>query len=94
MISSDDAPALEAAMHREFHRRRLNRVNPRKEFFSVELGEIMSFVETHHGKVDHVADAEALEYRQGLEMSDEDQEYLDEVFEEIDEELGIPDTDE
>lgn len=94
MISSDDAPSLESALHRRFHRHRLNRVNPRKEFFRVDLSEIRDFVEAHHGEVDYMADAEALEYRQSLEMSDEDQEYLDSVFARAEQELGLPDADE
>jgi len=33
MISSDNAPTLENALHRTLHRLRINKVNPRKEFF-------------------------------------------------------------
>lgn len=94
MISCDDAPSLENAMHREFHGRRLNRVNRRKEFFRVELDEIRAFVESQYGEVDYVADAEALEYRQSLEMSDEDQQYMDDVVSRTEQELGLPDVDE
>jgi hypothetical protein len=31
MISSDDAPALENAIHRKLHKLRLNKANPRKK---------------------------------------------------------------
>lgn len=40
MIYSEDAPALEAALHRAFERKKLNVVNGRKEFFRVSLEEI------------------------------------------------------
>lgn len=40
MIYSEDAPALEAALHREFADRRLNMSNMRKEFFRVKLDEV------------------------------------------------------
>ncbi|XXR56030.1 GIY-YIG nuclease family protein [Sorangium sp. So ce385] len=39
MIWSEDAPALENALHREFHYRRANLINERKEFFHVEIDE-------------------------------------------------------
>lgn len=80
MISSDDAPTLETALHREFHRRRINKSNPRKEFFQVRLDEIVEAVREHHGEVDYVADAEALEWRQTLEVSDEDTDYIESVY--------------
>ncbi|MFC1806436.1 GIY-YIG nuclease family protein, partial [Planctomycetota bacterium] len=76
MISSDDAPALERALHDDLHRLRVNRVNPRKEFFKVEIGEIARLVEKHHGKVEYVATPEALQYHESLSMSDEDFEYV------------------
>ncbi len=40
MIYSDDAPALEATLHREFRYFRVNQVNQRKEFFNVSLLDI------------------------------------------------------
>ena len=40
MIYSDEAPALEAALHREFSERRVNMSNMRKEFFRVGLDEV------------------------------------------------------
>lgn len=44
MIACDDVPKLETALHREFHKRRINRVNLRKEFFRVGLEEIQKLV--------------------------------------------------
>lgn len=40
LIESDDAPALEAALHKHFHHKRVNKVNTRKEFFNVSIEEI------------------------------------------------------
>jgi hypothetical protein len=83
MISSDDAPALENVLHRAFHTLRLNKANPRKEFFRTTIDDIRGVVESHHGEVSYLADAEALEYRQSLEMSDEDLEYIEKVYERV-----------
>lgn len=44
MVYSDEAPALEAALHREFADRRINDANLRKEFFRVKLEEIEAAV--------------------------------------------------
>ena len=41
MIACDDAPSLENALHRSFHHQRLNKVNPRKEYFRVDLDSIV-----------------------------------------------------
>jgi len=45
IIFSDDAPALESALHREFSHHRVNAVNLRKEFFRVGLQSIREAVE-------------------------------------------------
>ncbi|WP_081791772.1 DUF4041 domain-containing protein [Sporolactobacillus terrae] len=66
-IFSDDAPGLEAALHRTFDDRRLNKINTRKEFFRVTLAEIKAVVEKNHNKtVEYTKLAEAQEYRQSL----------------------------
>lgn len=44
-IYSEDAPALEAALHRAFEDRKVNSANWRKEYFRVSLDEIRSEVE-------------------------------------------------
>src|SRR6185503_7667311 len=72
MISCTDAPSLENALHRAFFKQRINKANPRKEFFRVGLQEIHKIVTENHGEVEYVADAEALEYRQSISMSEED----------------------
>jgi hypothetical protein len=81
MIHSEDAPKLENALHEEFNKLRANKVNMHKEFFRVDFESIRQAVERFHGEVSYAADAEALQYRQSLEMSDEDYRYLSEVEE-------------
>lgn len=45
LIYSEDAPALEAELHRHFNEHRLNLVNNRKEFFRVDLDELKAKLE-------------------------------------------------
>lgn len=78
MISSEDAPTLEYALHQGLSACRVNRVNFRKEFFRVSLEDIRALVEYYNGTVEYVAEPEALEYRQSVEMSEEDYAYLSE----------------
>ena len=78
MISSDDAPALENALHKELHKLRVNKVNPRREFFKVDIDTIGKLVQKYHGKVDYVATPEALEYNESLNMSEEDYDFVSE----------------
>jgi hypothetical protein len=80
MVSCDDAPTLEAALHRAFHTRRVNKVNPRKEFFRVTVDEVAAAVRGCHGEVAYRADAEALEYVQSQAMTDEDLEEVEQAF--------------
>ena len=64
MIHSDDAPALESQLHRQFAETRINLVNERKEFFRVELAQIASFAESLGLKAELTLVAEAQEYRE------------------------------
>ena len=50
MIFSDDAPALESALHKAFENRKLNMVNTRREFFNVTLDEIKKVVKKNFDK--------------------------------------------
>jgi hypothetical protein len=85
MISCDHAPNLENALHKALFKHRINKTNPRKEFFKTDLDSIYKIVQQHHGEVEYVADAEALQYRQSLEMPDDDQEFIESVFDKMDE---------
>lgn len=73
MISCDDAPALEYALHNKLSSERINKVNLRKEFFKTDLNKIIQCVEEHHGKVEYVADPAALQYYRSLEIAEEAQ---------------------
>jgi multidrug efflux pump subunit AcrA (membrane-fusion protein) len=64
MIYSDDAPALEAALHRRFGEVRLNLINERKEFFRTDLSSIAGFAESLGLKAELTLVAEAREYRE------------------------------
>ena len=86
MISSDDAPTLENTLHRAFHKLRVNRANPRKEFYKTDIEEIHRIVQENHGEVQYVADPEALEYHQSLAMSDEDSEFIEAVYDAVEDE--------
>ncbi|EML4892991.1 GIY-YIG nuclease family protein [Klebsiella oxytoca] len=73
MISCDDAPALEYALHNKLSSERMNKVNLRKEFFKTDLNKIIQCVEDHHGKVEYIADPAALQYYRSLEIAEEAQ---------------------
>lgn len=68
MIFSEDAPALENALHAALNAHRVNKVNLRKEYFRVPLETIRRVVEQHHGAIQFTLAAEATEYRRTLEM--------------------------
>ena len=69
LIFSEDAPALEAALHRAFESKKLNMVNTRREFFKVSLDEIKTVVQRHYDKTVEFIDVPAAEqYRQSLLM--------------------------
>jgi hypothetical protein len=64
LIASDDAPALERALHRHFLAAQVNKVNPRKEFFKVSLRQIRSELDGMGVKAAWTMVAEAAEYRE------------------------------
>lgn len=68
MIFSEDAPGLETALHTRFADRRLNLVNPRKEYFSVTLDEISEFAQSQGLKVEFVKTPEAKQFRESEAM--------------------------
>lgn len=50
LIFTEDAPALETALHKAFENRKLNMVNPRREFFRVSLDEIKEVIKNNFDK--------------------------------------------
>ncbi|MGN0627771.1 MAG: DUF4041 domain-containing protein [Oscillospiraceae bacterium] len=69
MIFSDDAPKLEASLHKAFENRKVNMVNQRREFFNVSLDEIKKVVSENYDKTVEFYDyPEAQQYRTSLKM--------------------------
>ncbi|MEN5118756.1 DUF4041 domain-containing protein [Luteimonas sp. TWI662] len=64
MIWTDDAPALENVLHKSFVTAQVNKVNPRKEFFRVSIGELRNVVESTGIKAMWTLAAEAAQYRE------------------------------
>jgi len=92
MIASDDAPTLENALHRKLHKSRINKINPRREFFRTDIETIYQIVKEHQGEVEYIADPEALQYRQSLTISDDDQEFIERMYDDLDDEAAPEDT--
>ena len=74
MIFSDDAPALETALHQAFEKQSVNRVNLRKEFFKVSLDDIEKVVkENFNNTVKFTRIPIAKEYNETLEILKQEQ---------------------
>lgn len=74
MIFSEDAPALETALHQHFEKQSVNRVNLRKEFFNVTLEDIELVVkENFNNTVEFTKIPVAKEYRQTLNILSSEQ---------------------
>lgn len=74
MIFSDDAPALETALHQTFEKQSVNRVNLRKEFFKVSLDDIEKVVkENFNNTVKFTRIPIAKEYNETLEILKQEQ---------------------
>ncbi len=71
MIYSDDAPALEKALHHSFNLNRLNLVNSRKEFFNVRLEEIEGEAKKISPDAEFIETAEAREYRESTAIREQ-----------------------
>ena len=65
MMFSENAPELEQALHDHFGERRVNLVNPRKEYFrDVDLKEVEDFIKARGVTAQFIQIAEAREYRE------------------------------
>ena len=72
MIFSDNAPALEAALHKAFEDRKVNMVNTRREFFNVTLDEIKEVVRKNFDKTIEFVDVpDAEQFRVSQKMRSE-----------------------
>ena len=71
LIFCDDAPALEAALHRAFETKKVNLVNQRREFFRVSLEEIEDVVKRNYDKtVEFHETPDADQFRVSEKMSE------------------------
>ena len=68
MIHSDDAPSLEKKLHESFGELRMNRVNNRKEFFTISLEKIEKKCQELGFQIEFTQLAEAREYRETLSI--------------------------
>lgn len=69
MIFSDNAPKLEAAIHKAFENRKVNMVNTRREFFRVSLDEIKDTINKNFdGSVDFIETADAEQFRESEKL--------------------------
>ena len=69
MIFSDDAPALENILHKAFEENRVNKLNPRKEFYNIDLNAIKEIVNRNYNStVTFVDYPEANEYRESIKL--------------------------
>lgn len=72
MIFSDNAPALENALHKAFEDKKLNMVNQRREFFNVTLDEIKEVVKKNFDKtVEFIEIPDAEQYRESLKIKEQ-----------------------
>lgn len=69
MIWSEDAPTLEAELHRAFDDRKVNAINGRKEFFRVTLDEVRTVLDRMGVDAVIVDYPTAAQYRDSLMMS-------------------------
>lgn len=71
MIYCDDAPALERQLHKKFLKNQLNKINPRKEFFRLELNDLKNHIEKIGIDCKWTLLAEAKQYRETLKLEEE-----------------------
>ena len=69
MIFSDDAPALENILHKTFEENRVNKLNPKKEFYNIDLNAIKEIVSRNYNyTVNFIDYPEANEYRESIKL--------------------------
>lgn len=80
MFYSDNAPELESALHEFLDHKRVNLVNPRKEFYEeVNLDEVEKFAKDRGLSAQFTKIAEAKEYRETLALRRERQQQAQQV---------------
>jgi hypothetical protein len=69
LIYSEDAPSLEAALHKKFHETRINKVNSKKEFFRANIEDVKRAVLELSDKARFVTETHSIEYFKSLQLS-------------------------
>lgn len=69
-IFSEDAPALENAVHKRLNHKRVNKVNHRKEFFDISINELETLVYELEPSAEFNRTMAAEEYRRSLSMKE------------------------
>lgn len=69
LIFSDDAPALENILHQTFKDNQVNKLNPKKEFYNIDLEKIKEVVKNNYNNTVNFIDyPEAYEYRESQKL--------------------------
>lgn len=69
MIFSDNAPDLEAKLHKHFEKDRVNKINGRKEFYRTNIDEIEKVVKANYDKTIEINKVpEAEQYRESQQI--------------------------
>ena len=68
LIPSNDAPALEYALHKQFVRAQVNKVNPRKEFFRINLVDVRREIERVGVQAAWTMTAECRQYKETIAL--------------------------
>ena len=82
IIFSEDAPSLENNLHKAFENRRVNLVNPRKEFFNVTLDEIKEVVHKNNALIEFTSIAEARDFRESNSIKNKEKNNDDTIYKE------------
>lgn len=69
LLYAEDAPAVERVLHRQFLMHQINKVNPRKEFFRVQLTDLKREMDTMGLSCSWTLAAEAAEYRETMAIN-------------------------
>lgn len=70
-IFSQDAVQLESDLHEALEANRLNKINPRKEFFKISLDELEALVDKFDPSAEFNRTMQAEQYRQSLSITEE-----------------------
>ncbi|WP_426478211.1 DUF4041 domain-containing protein [Chryseobacterium sp. CBSDS_008] len=71
MIYAEDAPGLEKQLHKKFLKSQLNKINPRKEFFRLNIHDVRSYIDSMGIACKWTLAAEAKQYRETLKLEED-----------------------